>query len=89
MDILYDDQIILHSLYKVKNKTITLFSINQKIKNFIINCSIRFKNINLKNPLSFWKSDFDDKDILILINFTKTPTGNWLYNRYIYSFIFF
>lgn len=83
-----EEHVMLTSLSKVKKTLLTLFSTNQKMKSFTISSINTFNNNYSEFPVCFWQSEKSDNK-LILVNFAKIPTGNMIFNKYVYSFNYF
>lgn len=75
------------SLKKMKKDTEHMFSNNYGVKSFILEAIHEFEKIGT-NAMILWYS-YATENKLILVNFSQLPTGNWIFNKYIYSFSYF
>ena len=87
--VLSEEHVMTYSLNEVKNKSICLFSSDRPMKSFILSAIDYFNRENSQYPIASWQAQFDGTDKLVLVNFGKVPSGNYIFNKYVYTFNYF
>ncbi len=87
--ILGEEHVMTFSLKEVEKKSLFLFSADRPMKSFILSAIEYFNRGNSQYPVSSWQAQFDGTDKLVLVNFGKVPSGNYIFNKYVYTFNYF
>ncbi len=87
--VLGEEHFMSYSLKVIEKKSLCLFSSDRPMKSFIMSAIEYFNQENFQYPIASWQAKFNDENKLVLVNFGKVPSGNFLFNKYVFTFNYF